>query len=50
MEVCNQLHTSVHSAYDAGLGCYQLLTLIGPGQDCKDVYYELPTLVHMPQN
>jgi len=50
MVVCNQLHSSVHSGYEAGLGRYQLLTLVDTGYDCTDVCYELPTLVHMPQN
>jgi len=48
MEVCNQLYTSVHSGYEAWLGCYQLLTLQDPGYDCLDMCYKLPTLVHMP--
>jgi hypothetical protein len=49
MELCNQLHTSVHSGYGAWLGCYQLLTLEDPGYDCMDMCYKLTTLVHMPQ-
>ena len=48
MEVCNQLNTSVHSGYEVWLGCYQLLTLQGPGYDCMELCYKLPTVVHMP--
>ena len=50
MEVCNQLHTFVHSGYEAGLGCWQILILVDTGYDCKDVCYKLPNLVHMPKN
>lgn len=32
------------------LGAQELLTLVDTGYDCMDVWYELPTIVHMPQN
>ena len=50
MELYNELHTSVHCGYVVELGCYRLLALVDTGYDCKDVRYELHTLVHMPQN
>jgi hypothetical protein len=50
MEVCNQLHTAAHSGHEAWLGCYQLLTLVDTGYDCTDLWYKLPTVVHMTQS
>ena len=48
LDVCNQLHTSVHSGYEVWLGCWQLLTLQDSGYDSMDMCYKLPTVVHMP--